>query len=101
MLIALGLFGPLGPALLVDVMIVAMITVHRAHGFFVSNNGIEVPILYIAGALAICSAGPGAYSLDALLGLDWLWQPNIVFIALGCAVLIAGVTIMIRRPRAA
>ena len=98
-LIALGLFGPLGPALVVDVMIVAMVTVHRRHGFFVSNNGIEVPSLYIAGALAIGAAGPGAYSLDAILGWDRLWEPNTVWLALGCAVLIAAVTLLIRRPK--
>ena len=97
MLLALGLFGPLGPALLIDVMLVAMYTVHRRHGFFAANNGIEVPLLYVGGALAVCSAGPGDFSLDAVLGLDWLWAPNFVLIALGCAILLAAVTLVIRR----
>ena|SRR5208283_1988090 len=97
-LIAFGLLGPIGPAVLILVMIVAMWTVHREHGFFVSNNGIEVPMLYIGGALAICSTGPGDYSLDAVLGLDWLWEPNFVLLALGCGLLAAFVVLVIRRP---
>ncbi len=97
MLLALGLLGPFGPALMIDVMLVAMYTVHRKHGFFVTNNGIEVPLLYIGGALAVCSAGPGDFSLDAVLGFDWLWSPHFVLIALGCALLLACVTLAIRR----
>jgi putative oxidoreductase len=42
-LVALGFLGPLGPALMVSVMIVAAGTVHWEHGLFASNNGIEVP----------------------------------------------------------
>ena len=97
-LIALGLLGPFGPALLIVGMIVAMWTVHRTHGFFVSNNGIEVPLLYIGGALAICATGPGEFSLDAVLGFDWLWAPNLVLIAVGSAVAVALLVLVIRRP---
>src|SRR6187551_74946 len=41
LLVAFGLLGPLGPALIVSVMIVAMATVHWANGVFAQNNGIE------------------------------------------------------------
>jgi putative oxidoreductase len=100
LLIALGLFGPLGPALLVSVMIVAMYTVHRKNGFFAANNGIEVPILYVAGALVICAATPGVYSLDAVLGLDWLWARHIVWHSLLAGVLV-GIVPLALRTRAA
>src|SRR5262245_34559552 len=46
LLTALGLFGPVGPALTILVMMVAMITVHASHGFFAMSNGIELPLLY-------------------------------------------------------
>src|SRR5437868_13509467 len=36
LLLALGLLGPVGPALMVAVMIVAMVTVHWKNAFFVS-----------------------------------------------------------------
>ena len=63
--VALGLLGPLGPAMIVSVMIVAMATVHWPNGLFAQNNGIEVPLLYSAAAAAIALVGNGAYSLDA------------------------------------
>src|SRR3954463_9882815 len=40
-LIALGLFGPIGPAIMLSVMIVAAISVHWQHGVFATSNGIE------------------------------------------------------------
>src|SRR5213592_34002 len=49
-LVALGLFGPVGPALMVSVMIVAAMSVHRPHGLFATTNGIEVPLLYATAA---------------------------------------------------
>jgi putative oxidoreductase len=84
-LVALGLFGPVGPALIVSVMIVAAVSVHWAHGLFASKNGIELPLLYATGAAALALTGPGRYSLDAALGLASLWTPT-----LGSAVLALG-----------
>src|SRR5438034_3632016 len=44
LLLALGLLGPVGPALMLSVMIVAAATVHRGKGFFATTNGIELPL---------------------------------------------------------
>src|ERR1043166_5229445 len=44
--VARGLLGPVGPALIVAVMIVAMITVHWKNAFFVSTNGVEHPLMF-------------------------------------------------------
>jgi putative oxidoreductase len=87
LLLALGLFGPVGPALMLSVMVVAAVTVHWKGGFFAHSNGIEVPFLYAAGAVALALAGPGRYSLDALLGFEWLWDPRIAAAALAVGVL--------------
>src|SRR5215211_2749032 len=75
LLIALGLLGPVGPALLLSVMIVAAVSVHWKNGVFATANGIEVPLLYAAGAVALAFTGPGPFSLDALLGIDPTWTP--------------------------
>ena len=85
MLLAFGLLGPLGPALIVSVMLVAMITVHWQHGLWASNNGIEVTLLYTAAAVALALTGFGAYSVDAALGLTW--STEVAWIALAMGVL--------------
>lgn len=97
LLIALGLLGPIGPALVVSVMIVAALTVHREGGLFAMNNGIEVPLLYAAGAVALAFTGPGAYSLDALLGLEALWAPEVALTAIALGVLAGVVNLLVRR----
>ena len=97
LLIALGLLGPIGPALVVSVMIVAALTVHRDGGLFAMNNGIEVPLLYGAGAVALAFTGPGAYSLDALLGLEALWAPEVALTAIALGVLAGVVNLLVRR----
>ena len=96
-LIALGLFGPIGPALLLSVMIVAMSQGYR-NGFFAMNNGIELPLLYATAGVALACTGPGAYSLDAALGLGGLTRPPVQVIALVVGVLGALGTLLMRRP---
>lgn len=86
LLVATGLLGPIGPALIVSVMIVAMATVHWPQGLFAQNNGIEVPLLYTAAAAALALTGPGGYSLDAAFGLQALAAPEVAYLALAVGV---------------
>jgi putative oxidoreductase len=81
-LIALGLLGPVGPALMLSVMIVAAISVHWPHGLFATSNGIEMPLLYAAAGAGLTLTGPGLFSLDALLGLASVWTPALSHTAL-------------------
>jgi len=85
LLVAFGLLGPLGPAMIVSVMIVAAATVHWANGLFATNNGIELPLLYGVAALTLALSGPGAFSLDAFLGLTW--SEPVIWTALALGVL--------------
>lgn len=82
LLIALGLGGPIGPMLVIATMVVAIITVHLSHGFFVAGNGVEVPLLYAGFAALFAFAGYGAYSLDAAFGWSAFWTPQLVWIAI-------------------
>ena len=97
LLLALGFLGPVGPALIISVMIVAAISVHWQHGLFASSNGIEVPLLYAAGAIALALTGPGLFSLDALLGLQSLWTPAMVWAAIAIGVVGGVVNLGLRR----
>ncbi|MBD5605358.1 MAG: DoxX family protein [Candidatus Eremiobacteraeota bacterium] len=69
-LIATGLGGPVGPAALLGVMLVAQTTVHAKNGFFAQKGGIELGVIYVAAAVALASSGYGRFSLDALFGID-------------------------------
>ena len=81
LLVALGLFGPVGPGLMLSVMLVAM-TQKRHHGFFAMNDGLELPLLYAAAAVALAFTGYGQYALDAALGLEQLSTIPVETIAL-------------------
>lgn len=97
LLLAIGLFGPVPGALMVSVMIVAAISVHWQHGVFAASNGIEVPLLYGAGAAALTLTGPGAYSLDALIGLTPLWTPEVTWAALAIGIVGGVANLALRR----
>lgn len=72
LLVALGLLTPLGAALVFSVMIVAAVSVHLKNGFFITGGGIEYTVVLGIAGLTLAFTGPGALSLDALLGLPWL-----------------------------
>lgn len=100
LLLALGFLGPVGPALMVTVMIVAMITVHWKNAFFVSTNGIEHPLMFAVAAIGLALTGPGRYSVDYQQG--WLrWEtPGITWVILAIGVVVGFVNVAMRRPAA-
>jgi putative oxidoreductase len=98
LLVASGLLGPIGPAVMVAVMIVAAGSVHWRNGLFAGSNGIEVPLLYATGAAALAFTGPGAFSLDRLLGLASVWAPYAAWGALVLAIAGGAVNLALRRP---
>ena len=101
LLMAVGLLGPVGPALMVSVMVVAAVSVHAPHGLFAMSNGIEVPLLYGIGAAALTLSGPGLYSLNALLGLTPLWTSPLSWAALVAGILGGALNLALRRQPAA
>jgi len=99
-LLVLGLFGPIGPALILSVMIVAAIGVHWQGGLFATTNGIEVPLLYATIVAALALTGFGQFSLDAWLGLTSLWTPAVTWIALAVGIIGGIVNLLLRRVSA-
>jgi len=97
-LIALGFLGPVGAMLVTGTMVVAIMTVHISKGFFASNGGYEVPLIYAAAAFATAFAGPGTLSLDNALGLQAWDSAYYAWIALGLGVIGGLANLLLRRP---
>ena len=60
----LGLLVRPAAAVLAVTMLVAIVTVHLANGFFMSNNGYEFALALMAISLAVLIEGAGKLSLD-------------------------------------
>ncbi|MDQ6830019.1 MAG: DoxX family protein [Gemmatimonadota bacterium] len=97
LLVVLGFLGPVGPALMISVMVVAAISVHWEHGLFAANNGVEVPLLYGAAALSLALGGPGSYSLDAWLGLAGRWNNTAIAVVLALGIIGGFANLALRR----
>ena len=69
LLLALGFATPAAAAVVIAVMTVAAFAVHVQHGFFAHQQGYEYTFILSAAALSLAFAGPGAFSLDGLLGV--------------------------------
>jgi len=97
LLIALGFLGPIGPALMLSVMIVAAITVHLKNGYFAQSNGIELTVMFAVGAVALAFTGFGQFSLDAVTGLAGYFTTPETLIALALGVVGAVGNLAMRR----
>ena len=85
----LGLWGALGPALIVMVLLTAILAAHLGKGYFTADGGPEVAL---------------AYSLDRAFGLIFLTVTSQICYALAAAVLVALLNAafrLTRRPRPA
>jgi putative oxidoreductase len=98
LLVALGLGGPIGPALMIAVMTVASITVHLPNGFFVTKNGFELPMVYASFAVLVAFWGFGPYSLDTVLGTAWLSTERNALVAIVAAIGVGVIIALSRRP---
>jgi putative oxidoreductase len=97
LLLAVGLFEPIAAALMVSVMVVAM-SVHWSNGLLVTSNGVEVPLLYGLLGVSLALTGPGAFSLDSLLGLTPLWTPLLTWGVLAIGIAGGLANLALKRP---
>ena len=99
--VAVGFGGPIGPALIVSTMLVAIVTVPASKGFWNSDGGWELPATNIAVAIAFAMCGYGALSVDARVpALAVLHQPTVVWAVLGLSVVGAIANLLVRRSPA-
>lgn len=87
--LAVGLVTPLAAAGIAGTMTTAALVNNAANGFWSVAKGWELNGYLVVVALAVAVAGPGAVSLDAVLGLGPAGEP--VAGPLGAAVALAGV----------
>jgi putative oxidoreductase len=69
-LTALGFLNPLGPAMIIGTMAVAIHKVHGKNGLWLTSGGYEYNLTLIIAATALAADGVGPASVDALLGAD-------------------------------
>ena len=62
-MVLLGIYARWGAFFLIGDMIVAVVTVHWSHGFFLMNQGYEYNVALIAMSLAILFNGSGKFSI--------------------------------------
>ncbi|MGB5168324.1 MAG: DoxX family protein [Acidimicrobiia bacterium] len=102
-LLIIGFGTSFGAAGLVAVMVVAFWTVHRAAGFWVTarpDEGWEYVLVLGSVGLAIAIAGPGAFSIDSVLGVDDVLNGWVGAAVVGGGVLAAAAQIAVFfRPR--
>jgi putative oxidoreductase len=98
LLTVLGFLGAIGPAIMMTVMLVAILTVHIKNGFFVTKNGWELPGAYIGAALAFAFGGFGALSIDHAIGLTALNGGRVSWLLVLIAVVVALLNLAARRP---
>lgn len=101
--LAAGLLTSLAAAGLIATMTVAYGSIHRFAGFFVfkrPDEGWEYVATLAVAALAVATIGPGAASLDAILGVDQS-MAGWAGLGIGLAGVLAGVAqlaVFWRRP---
>lgn len=67
LLLVLGLLTPLAALLLIGTMLMAIVKVHAANGYWNESGGFEYNLTIIALAIGIALTGAGVYSLDTLI----------------------------------
>jgi len=95
LLLAVGFLTPFAAAVLIAQAVVIVGAAHWRNGFFSTAGGFEFPLTLGIGAAAILLAGPGAFSLDAVLGIAVAPDLRIVLGILG----LAGGLTMLAVPR--
>jgi putative oxidoreductase len=99
-LIALGLGGPLGPAMLASVMTVAAGSVHVKNGYFASNQGFELNTMYTIAALLLAMQDYGRLSVDHAIGLRKINFPPFVNLGTVAGAIATGLVLLARREKA-
>jgi putative oxidoreductase len=98
LLFAAGFLTPIAAAIVAATMLVAAATDHAGKGFWIYNGGKEYVLTIAAVVLGLAFNGPGAWSVDAAVGLELdgvAWGLG----ALGAAAIGSAVVLAVFRER--
>ena len=98
LLLTLGLFTPLGAAMIMGTMLVAAVSVHAPQGVWNTNGGYELALVYAVAACGLGFTGAGAWSVDHAAGIPWTGGAGPGCAAIVLALVVGGLTLA-RRTR--
>ncbi len=97
--LAAGFLTPLGAAGVFGAMLMATFKTNWVNGFFIQKGGFEYTLLILMVSIFFGLAGPGGYSLDALLGVN---LPLLVFLGSALiAIVVVSVGILVSNSKPA
>jgi putative oxidoreductase len=97
LLLMLGLFTPLGAAMIIGTMIAAAVSVHAPQGLWATNGGYELPLINGAVAAGLAFTGGGPWSIDDAANIPWTSGPGPGLSAIVLALIAFGITNVRRR----
>jgi putative oxidoreductase len=98
--VAVGLLTPLAAFAIIATQFVAIALVHIPNGFWSTKGGYEFNLAILAAMFAVAIAGPGAISLDGLVGISFP-EPVTFIVLLILTVLGVGSALVTRAPQEA
>jgi putative oxidoreductase len=104
LLFAAGLLTPLAAAGMIALMLVAIYTVHLRNGFYIfrKGEGWEYCASIAFAAFSVAVIGPGEWSFDHAIGLDWnSWSGTVIAAAVGVVAAALQLAVSYRPPKTA
>ncbi|MEK7409895.1 MAG: DoxX family protein [Actinomycetota bacterium] len=99
--LTIGFATPIATAALIALMVVAIVVAHRNNGYFIfrPGQGWEYCAAILAVAIVIAILGPGSWSVDSALNLNYTnWLSFTIAIGLGFGSAIAKLAAFWRPP---
>lgn len=99
--LVVGFATPLAAAALIALMVVAIVVAHRHNGYFIfrPGQGWEYCAAIIVAAVVISLLGPGKWSIDSAINLNYSnWAALSIAILLGIGSAIAQLSVFWRPP---